>query len=148
MCIITSSRLFYAHARTYVHTETCKHERRKDSSAERKIWQPGLLFRENKSLEVRSEGDRRGFPSDRKRVVPCRGAEDRKVAGTDSERPGIGIPENESIRSRAESTRRCVRLMTVTEIRRRIAQNTLIAEYLSCTGLFVGLGASFFMVIL
>ena len=119
MCIITSSSLFYAHARTYVHTETCKHEQRKDSSAERKIWQLGLLFWENKCLEVRSEGGQRGFPG--------RGAEDRKVAGTDSERPGRGNLENESIRSRAESTRRCVRLMTVTEIRRRIEQNPFIA---------------------
>ena len=46
----------------------------------------GLLFREEKCLEVRPETIQRGFLSERKgKVVPCREAEDRKGAGTNSE---------------------------------------------------------------
>ena len=50
--------------------------------------------------------------------------------------------EAESIRRRAESTGTCVKLKTVTEIRRSSAHATLIAEEcLPCTESFVGLGA-------
>ena len=51
------------------------------------------------------------------KVIPCIGAEVRKGARTDSERPGMRNLEAESIRSRAESTVGCVRLKTITEIR-------------------------------
>ena len=51
--------------------------------------------------------------------------------------------EAESIRSRAESTRRCVKLKTATEIRRSSAADTFIAESVyPVLNFFVGLGAS------
>ena len=44
---------------------------------------------EKRDVEVRFEGVQRGFPSERKgKVIPCRGAEDRKGAGTDSGKSG------------------------------------------------------------
>ena len=72
----------------------------------------GLLLWKKKCLGVRSEGVQRGFLSERKgKVIPCRGAEDRKSAGTSS---GKSSSKNleleaESIRSRAETTGGCVK---------------------------------------
>ena len=79
----------------------------------------GLLFRKQKCFEIRFEGVSRGFLSERKgKVIPCRWTEDRKGAGTSNGESGTGNLEAESFRSRAESTGGCVKLKTVTEIRR------------------------------
>ena len=59
--------------------------------------------------------------------IPCRVAEDGKGAGTNSGKSGTKKLETESIRSRAESTGGCVKLKTVTEVRRSSARNTFIA---------------------
>ena len=48
------------------------------------------------------------------KVIPYRGTEDRKGAGTNSEKSGMRDLEAESIRSKAESTGGCVKLKTVT----------------------------------
>ena len=71
-----------------------------------------------------------GFLSERKgKVTPCRWTEDRKGAGTNSGKSGARNLEAESIRSRAESTTRgCVKLNTITEIRRSSARDTFIAQ--------------------
>ena len=50
--------------------------------------------------------------------------------------------EAESIKGRAESTGGCVKLKTVSEIRRRCDPDTFTVECLSCTEFFVGLGSS------
>ena len=64
----------------------------------------GLLCGEKGCLELRCEGVQREFLSERKgKVIPCRGAEDRKGAGTNSGKSGTRNPEAESIRCRAES---------------------------------------------
>ena len=71
----------------------------------------------------------RGFLSDRKgKVNPCRGTEGRKGTGTNSGKSGTTDLESEGIRSRTESTRRCVRLETVTETRRSSARNAFVAQ--------------------
>ena len=62
--------------------------------------------------------------------------------GTNTGESGARNPEAESIRSGVESMGGCVKMKTVTEIRRSSAHNTFIAECLSCTQFFVGLGAS------
>ena len=63
----------------------------------------------NSCLEFRFEGVQRGFLSERKgKVIPCRGAEDRKGAGTSSGKSGTRNQENGSSKSRAESTGGCV----------------------------------------
>ena len=51
-----------------------------------------------------------------------------KSAGPNSGESGVRNLEAESIRSGAESPRRCVKLKTVTEIRRSSARDTFIAE--------------------
>ena len=91
------------------------------------------------------EGVQRGFLSERKgKVIPCRGAKDRKGSRTNSGKSGITRNlEAEGIRSRIESTRECVKLKTVTEIRQSCVCNTFIVECLSCTEVFVGLGVGF-----
>ena len=65
-------------------------------------------------------------------------------AGTNSRESGARNLEAESIRNRTESTEGCVKLKTVTEIRRSSARDTFIAESgcLSCTEFRVGFGAS------
>ena len=89
----------------------------------------GLELWKKKCLEVRFEAYGK-FLSERKgKVIPCRGSEDRKGAGTNSGESGTRNQEAESIRSRAESTGGCVKLKTVTEIRRcSAACDTVIAE--------------------
>ena len=54
--------------------------------------------------------------------------ENRKGARTNGGESGARNLEAESIRSRAESTGGCVKLKTVTEIRRSSARDTVIAE--------------------
>ena len=73
---------------------------------------------------------RQGFCRREGKVVPCRGAEDRKELGTNSGKSIMRNPETEteSMRRRAESTGGCVNLNTVTEIRRSSARDTFIAE--------------------
>ena len=59
--------------------------------------------------------------------IPCRGTKNRK--GTCSGESGVRNLEAESIRSRADSTTRgCVKLNTITEIRRSNARDTFIAQ--------------------
>ena len=84
----------------------------------------------NSCLEFRFEGVQRGFLSERKgKVIPCRGAEDRKGAGTNRKKPDRRNLEAESIRSRAERTGRYVKLKTATETRQSSACGTfLLAE--------------------
>ena len=55
-------------------------------------------------------------------------AQNRKGAETNREESGARNLEAESIRSGAESTGGCVKLKTVTEIRRSSARDTFIAE--------------------
>ena len=76
-------------------------EAEEDSSAKRKTWQV-CCFEKKKRLRVRVEGVQRGFPSERKgNTIPCRGAENRNGAGTNSGESGARSLEAESIRSRA-----------------------------------------------
>ena len=56
------------------------------------------------------------LPERKGKVIPCRWAENRKGAGTNSGESGGRNLEAESIRSRAESTGGCVKLKTATEI--------------------------------
>ena len=66
------------------------------------------------------------FLSERKgKVIPCRWAENRKGAGTNSGESGVRNLEAESIRSGAKSTGGCVKLKTVTEI-------SPVSNYLTC----------------
>ena len=58
--------------------------------------------------------------------MPCRGTDDRKGPGTNSGESGARNLEAQSIRTRAESTRGCVKLKTVTEIRRSSAPGTFV----------------------
>ena len=61
----------------------------------------------------------RGFLSERKgKVIQRQWTENRKGAGTNSGESGARNLKAESIRSGAESTGGCVKLKTVTEIRR------------------------------
>ena len=89
-----------------------------------------LLVLEKKTrLEVRSERVQGKFLSEREgRVIPCRGAEDRKGVGTNSGKSRTRNLEAESTRSRAGRTGWCVKLYTVIEIRRISARNAFIAE--------------------
>ena len=64
----------------------------------------------------------------KEKVIPCRGTENAKGAGTNSRESGARNLEAESIRSGAESTGGCVKLKTVTEIRWNSAHDTFIAE--------------------
>ena len=101
----------------------------------------GQLFWEKKCFYVsrlRSNESREGFCRGDGKNIPYRGAEDRKGAGTNSRISGTRAMEAESIRSRAESTGRCVKLKTVTEIRRINACKTFMAEnvYLVLTSLW------------
>ena len=61
-------------------------------------------------------------------VIPCKWTENRKGTETNSRDSGARNLEAEIIRSRAESTAGCVKLKTVTEIRRSSARDTFIAE--------------------
>ena len=63
-------------------------------------------------------------------VIPCKWTENRKGAGTNSRDSGARNLEAEIIRSRAESTALCVKLKTVTEIRRSNASDTFIAVFM------------------
>ena len=56
------------------------------------------------------------------------GPKTKNGAGTNSGESGVRNLESESIRSGAESTGGCVKLKTVTEIRRSSARDTLTAE--------------------
>ena len=58
--------------------------------------------------------------------MPCRGTDNRKGAGTNSGESGARNLEAQSIRTRAESTRGCVKLKTVTEIRRSSPPGTFV----------------------
>ena len=62
------------------------------------------------------------------KVIPCWWTENGKGAGTNSGESGARNLETESIRSGAESTGGCVKLKTVTEIKRSSARDTVIAE--------------------
>ena len=79
---------------------------------------------------------------DKGKVIPCWWTENRKGEGTNSAESGARNLKAESIRSGAESTGWCVKLKTVTEIRRSSARDTVIADSLSCTEFFIGLEAS------
>ena len=60
--------------------------------------------------------------------VPCRWTENRKGAVTNSGEPDVSNLEAERIRSRVESTGGCVKLKTVTEIRRSSTRDTFMEE--------------------
>ena len=82
------------------------------TAAERETWQVYCFGK--KMSWCLTEGVQRGFLSERKgKVIYCRGAEDRKGAGTNSEESGTRHLEAESIRSRSESTGGCVNLKPV-----------------------------------
>ena len=70
----------------------------------------GLLFSKKKCLGIWSEGVQRGFLSERKgKIIPYRGAANRKSAGTSKGKSSSKNLEAESIRSRAEATGGCVK---------------------------------------
>ena len=78
-----------------------------------------------------------------RRVIPSRWTENRKGAGTSSGESGAKNLEAEIIRSRGwEITGGCVKLKTVTEIRRSSARDTFIAFILYWTRFFAGRGSS------
>ena len=64
----------------------------------------------------------------KEKVIPCRGTENAKGAGTNSRESVAKNLEAESIRSRAGSTGGCVKLKTVTDIRWSSAHDTFITE--------------------
>ena len=88
------------------------------------------VFRfEKKEIQVGFEVVQRGFLSVRKRkVIPYRGAEDEKDTETNSGKSDTRNLEHDSITSRTESMGGCVKLKTVTDIRRSSARDTLIEE--------------------
>ena len=90
---------------------------------------------ERVSVEEEGEGHSRS-----RKVVDQK----QKRRGNNSRESHARNLEDESIRNRTESMGRCVKLKTVTEIRRSSARDTFIAESacLSCTEFRVGLGAS------
>ena len=61
-------------------------------------------------------------------IIPRRGTEDRKSTGTNSGKSSKRNLQAESVGSRAESTGRCVKLKTLTEVGRSSANDTFIAE--------------------
>ena len=70
------------------------------------------------------------------KVIPRRGTENGKGAGTNSGESGAKNLEAESVGSRAESTGGCVKLKTVTEVRWSRPRDTFYSrECLSCTEL-------------
>ena len=91
-----------------------------DSSAKQKTWQVYSFGKRNvfRLYLNESKGE----------VIPCKWTENRKGAGTNSRDSGARNLEAEIIRSRAESTALCVKLKTVTEIRRSSARDTFIAD--------------------
>ena len=100
----------------------------KDSTSERKTWQV-YCFGKRHVLRFDLKESRQGFCRREGKVVPCRGAEDRKGLGINSGKSIMRNPETEteSMR-RAERTEGCVNLNTVTEIRRSSDRDTFIAE--------------------
>ena len=79
----------------------------------KKKWRVSIFWVKER-LEVSFEGVQRGFLSDRKgKVIPCRGTENRKGAGTNSGKSDTKNLEAESIRRRAESKGGGVKLMGV-----------------------------------
>ena len=84
----------------------------------------GLLFWGETCLEVGFEGVQRGFSSEMRKVIRCRGTKDGKGRGTNSGESGTRNLETQSIRSRAESTGECVKLKTLTEIGGSSARDT------------------------
>ena len=85
------------------------------------------------------EGFQRGFLSERKgKDIPCRGAEDGNGSGAESGKSGTRTLEaGRVVRSRAESTGGCVKLKTVTEIRRSSARDSFIAESVDLVLIFL-----------
>ena len=89
----------------------------------------GLSFRKRNVLRLNLNESREGF---------CwigtgwsfhvDGPKNGKGAATNSGHSGARNLDTESLRSRAESTGGCVKLKTVTEIRRSSAHDTFIAE--------------------
>ena len=76
----------------------------------------GILFWEKKCLYVRFEGVERRFQFEKKgKVIPHRGAEDRKGTKTNSGKFAMKNLEAEGVRSRAESTGGGEKLKTDTE---------------------------------
>ena len=105
----------------------------------------GLPFWKNENcFELRFEGVQTGIHLERKGELGHSIQTDRRRKGarTNSGQSGKTNLEAESIRSRAESTGGCVKLKTVTEIRRNSVCDTFIAECLSCAEFLVGLAAS------
>ena len=97
-----------------------------------------LLCWKRKCFQGGFEGVHRGFLSKTKgKVISRRRAEDGKGTGTNSGKSGMRILEAESIGSRAETTGECVKLTTVTEIRRSGELNVFLGEcvclVLNCT---------------
>ena len=93
----------------------------KDSTSERKTC---------KCIVLKKDMSRQGFCRREGKVVPCRGAEDRKGLGINNGKSVMRNPETEteSMRGRAESTGGSVNLNTVTEIRRSSGRDTFIAK--------------------
>ena len=100
----------------------------KDSTSERKTCKCIVLEKDMSWFDLKES--RQGFCRREGKVVPCRGAEDRKGVGISSGKSIMRNPETEteSMRRRAESTGGSVNLNTVTEIRRSSGRDTFIAK--------------------
>ena len=110
-----------AHIFVYYYYYKQGHGAEKDSTSERKTC---------KCIVLEKDMSRQGFCRREGKVVPCRGAEDRKGLGISSGKSVMRNPETEteSMRGRAESTGGSVNLNTVTEIRRSSGRDTFIAK--------------------
>ena len=87
----------------------------------------GLLFWKKTFFAVGFKEVQRGLLSERKgKAIPCKGTKDRKDTGTNSGKSGMRDLEAENIRSRAESTGRCVKVETIKEIRQHSAHDAFI----------------------
>ena len=88
-----------------------------DSSTGQKTWQ-AYSFGKRNVFRLHLNESREGFCQSKGKAISCRSTENRKGVESNSEESGLRHLEAESIRSRAESTGGCVKLKTLTEIRR------------------------------
>ena len=79
----THTRVYSLHKTQLKWTTDLRQRKTPDTSAEQKTWQVHCFGRRNNALRFDLKGVQRGFLSKWKgKVIPCRGAEDRKGAGT------------------------------------------------------------------
>ena len=99
-----------------------------DISMEQKTWQVYNFGKRNVFRLDLNESRKAFCQKVRGRSFHVDGQKTEKAWGTNSGESGVKNLEPESIRSRAESAGRCVKVKTVTEIRQSSAHDTFIAE--------------------